>query len=405
MSLTIRLPFKASMDTFILIANPISGKGRAKTIAEQAYAALTKSGQTGMLALTAGPGDAERFAQDAVNAGIRKIIACGGDGTLHEVVNGIAQHSENTSVPVARGPIPREGSDVPLTENIPDTVAREAAVKSQDTVARGPVPREAQDTVARGPVPREAAVENQDTVARGPVPREAAVTLGVLPCGRGNDFAAAIGVPRKTEEAVQNLFTGKPTQVDLGKITPLPVDEPPRAQTGTEIPSPQKTRYFITIATCGYDAEVSRRGAERSTPFKGTAAYVCAALATLADYKCPIIKLEGDFGTLEGEHLLAATGITPRYGGGFRIVPNARYDDGLFDVCSIRSVSKITILRLLVTLFWGGHVSHPAVEMRQTRTLRIETEPVMLLYADGEPMCETPAMIEIVKHGLTVLAP
>ena len=405
MSLTIRLPFKASMDTFILIANPISGKGRAKTIAEQAYAALTKSGQTGMLALTAGPGDAERFAQDAVNAGIRKIIACGGDGTLHEVVNGIAQHSENTSVPVARGPVPREAQDTVARGPVP----REAAVKSQDTVARGPVPREAadkiRDTVARGPVPREAAVENQDTVARGPVPREAAVTLGVLPCGRGNDFAAAIGVPRKTEEAVQNLFTGKPTQVDLGKITPLPVDEPSRTQTGTEIPPHQKTRYFITIATCGYDAEVSRRGAERSTPFKGTAAYVCAALATLADYKCPIIKLEGDFGTLEGEHLLAATGITHRYGGGFRIVPNARYDDGLFDVCSIRSVSKLTILRLLVTLFWGGHVSHPAVEIRQTRTLRIETEPAMLLYADGEPMCETPAMIEIVTHGLTVLAP
>ena len=397
MSLTIRPLFKARMDTFILIANPISGKGRAKTIAEQAYAALTKSGQTGTLALTAGPGDAERFVQDAVNAGIRKIIACGGDGTLHEVVNGIAQHSENTPVPVARGPVPREGSDVPLTENIPDTVAR------------GPVPREAavksQNTVAREPVPREATVKIPDTVARGPVPREAAVTLGVLPCGRGNDFAAAIGVPRKTEEAVQNLFTGKPTPVDLGKITPLPVDKPSQAQTGTETPPPQKTRYFITIATCGYDAEVSRRGAKRSTPFKGTAAYVCAALATLADYKCPIIKLEGDFGTLEGEHLLAATGITPRYGGGFRIVPNARYDDGLFDVCSIRPVSKITILRLLVTLFWGGHVSHPAVEMRQTRTLRIETAPAMLLYADGEPMCETPAMIEIVKHGLTVIAP
>ena len=419
MALTIRLPFKARMDTFILIANPISGKGRAKTIAEQAYAALTESGQTGTLALTAGPGDAERFAQDAVNAGIRKIIACGGDGTLHEVVNGIAQHSENTPIPVAREPVPREGSDVPLTENIPDTVARgpvprEAAIKMRDTVARGPVPRESsdgtlteknRDTVARGPVPREATGKSQDTVARGPVPREAAVILGVLPCGRGNDFAAAIGVPRKPEEAIQNLFTGKPTQVDLGKITPLPVDEPSRAQTGTETPSPQKTRYFITIATCGYDAEVSRRGAERSTPFKGTAAYVCAALATLADYKCPIIKLEGDFGTVEGEHLLAATGITPRYGGGFRIVPNARYDDGLFDVCSIRPVSKITILRLLVTLFWGGHVSHPAVEMRQTRTLRIETEPAMLLYADGEPMCETPAMIEIVKHGLTVIAP
>ena len=324
------------MVDFILIANPISGKGRAKTIAEQAYAAITEAGQIGTLVLTSGTGDAERFAHDAVNAGIRKIIACGGDGTLHEVVNGIA-----------------EGSDT---------------------------------------------------------------ILSVLPCGRGNDFAAAIGVPRKPQAAIQCLLNGKPTQVDLGKIKQdvqdrqdvqdkRHLDNTARLQSAPTVIGATKTRYFITIATCGYDAEVSRRGAERSTPFKGTAAYVYAAIATLSDYQCPYIKLEGDFGTLEGNHLLAATGITPRYGGGFRIVPKARYDDGLFDVCSIRAVSKFTILRLLVTLFWGGHVSHPAVEIHPTRTLRIETEPTMLLYADGEPMCETPATLEIVKHGLTVLAP
>ena len=336
------------MVDFILIANPISGKGRAKTIAEQAYAAITEAGQIGTLVLTSGTGDAERFAHDAVNAGTRKVIACGGDGTLHEVVNGIA--------------------------------------------------------------------EGKGTI------------LGVLPCGRGNDFAAAIGVPRKPQAAIQCLLNGKPTQVDLGKITPLndactptsggkrmlgrgPVprdasDNTALLQSAPTVIGATKTRYFITIATCGYDAEVSRRGAERSglfKGFKGTAAYVSAAIATLSDYQCPYIKLEGDFGTLEGNHLLAATGITPRYGGGFRIVPKARYDDGLFDVCSIRAVSKFTILRLLVTLFWGGHVSHPAVAIHPTRALRIETEPTMLLYADGEPMCETPATLEMVKHGLSVI--
>ncbi len=346
------------MDNFIIIANPISGKGSAKSIAEQAYAALTSAGHSGTLALTAGTGDAKRFSQDAVNAGIRKIIACGGDGTLHEVVNGIVR-------------------------------------------LESPVPKTPQDTGAREPGPRE----------------DSAVILGVLPCGRGNDFAAALGVPRKPNAAIQNLLTGKPIHVDIGKIIPEQQSHKQAAPNGTVIGKSTplepdaaeqplgNPKYFITIATCGYDAEVSRRGAERSTPFKGTAAYVYAAIATLANYECPYIKLEGDFGTLEGEHLLAATGIMPRYGGGFRIVPNAHYDDGLFDVCSIRPVPKITILRILVTLFWGGHLSHPAVEIHQTRTLRIETEPSLLLYADGEPMCETPATIEIVKHGLTVLAP
>ena len=168
---------------------------------------------------------------------------------------------------------------------------------------------------------------------------------------------------------------------------------------------PTTDNYFITIATCGYDTEVSRRASKGTPLFAGTASYAYAAVETLFYYEPPFVRLEGDFGIYEGPLLLAATGITSRYGGGFQIVPNARIDDGLFDVCIIRPVSSLTVLRLLVTLFWGGHVSHPAVSMHQTRTLTVETDTPMLLYADGEPMCETPATIEIIEGGLTVIAP
>ena len=125
------------MNDFILIANPISGRGAAKNVAEQAHAALTESGKQGQLMFTSASGDAKRFAQEAVANGTRYVIACGGDGTLHEVVNGIA--------------------------TVPD------------------------------------------------------VTLGVLPCGRGNDFAAAIGVPLKPEAAIATLLFGAPIRVDLGR--------------------------------------------------------------------------------------------------------------------------------------------------------------------------------------------
>jgi diacylglycerol kinase (ATP) len=150
---------------------------------------------------------------------------------------------------------------------------------------------------------------------------------------------------------------------------------------------------------------VSRRAAKGTPLFAGTASYAYAAVETLFYYEPPSVRLEGEFGTYEGPLLLAATGITNRYGGGFQIVPNARIDDGLFDVCVIRPVSALTVLRLLVTLFWGGHVSHPAVSIHQTRTLTIETETPLLLYADGEPMCETPVTIEIIKGGLVVMSP
>ena len=287
---------------------------------------------------TSASGDAIRFAREAVSDGIRSVIACGGDGTLHEVVNGIAM--------------------------VPD------------------------------------------------------VTLGVLPCGRGNDFAAAVGVPLKPEAAIATLLSGNPIRVDLGRCyhsgqQSAVSENSCQLKGGAVEPEPSLTdnrqpttdNYFITIATCGYDTEVSRRAAKGTPLFAGTASYAYAAVETLFYYEPPFVRLEGDFGIHEGPLLLAATGITNRYGGGFQIVPNACIDDGLFDVCIIRPVSSLTVLRLMVTLFWGGHVSHPAVSMHQTRTLTIETDTPILLYADGEPMCETPATIEIIKEGLVVMSP
>ena len=338
------------MNNFVIIANPISGKGKAKDVAEQGYAALTESGQRGQLILTSASGDAKRFAHEAVSTGIRYVVACGGDGTLHEVVNGIA--------------------------TVPD------------------------------------------------------VTLGVLPCGRGNDFAAAVGIPLKPEAAIATLLSGTPIRIDLGRCyqnsdqlsvvsrqqkhgteegkdgkVGTPPSTLPSFDTNTDSRQPMADYYFTTIATCGYDTEVSRRAAKGTRLFAGTASYAYAAVETLFYYEPPVVRLEGDFGIHEGPLLLAATGITSRYGGGFQIVPNARIDDGLFDVCIVHPVSSLTVLRLLVTLFWGGHVSHPAVSMHQTQTLKIETDTPMLLYADGEPMCETPVTIEIIKHGLRVMAP
>ena len=289
---------------FILITNPISGKGAATATAEQAYQRLTTEGHTGRLAFTAQSGDANRIAREAIESGLHWIIACGGDGTIHEVVNAIA--------------------------------------------------------------------ENPDAV------------LGVLPCGKGNDFAGALQIPTKPVEAIEVLLKGTTRRVDLGKIG---------------------DRYFDTIATCGYDAEVSRRVTEEGAPFSGTASYVYTAITTLFGYRSPAVRLQGDFGSYEGEILLTATGITSSYGGGMKIVPGAIIDDGLFDVCIIEPVPRRTVLRLLFTLFWGGHAGHRAVQMHRTKSLTIETDPPILLYADGERICYTPATIEIVERSLTVIAP
>ena len=289
-------------EDFLLIANPVSGKGKSKVIAEKVYQHLTADGRKGELTLTTQRGDAQRLAQEAIKNGCRCVIACGGDGTIHEIVNAIAARPE--------------------------------------------------------------------------------IVLGLVPCGRGNDFASALGIPKNPDHAIRVLLDGRPLQVDVGKVGDV---------------------YFDTIITCGYDAEVSRRASATKLPFSGTAAYVYTALTTLFSYNTPKVRLEGDFGVYEGEILLAATGITPRYGGGFKIVPQAILNDGLLDVCIIKSVSRLTVLRMLIKLFWGGHTSHPAVNIQRTKALTIQTDPPTLLYADGEQVGYTPAKVEIVEHGLTVL--
>lgn len=287
---------------FTLIANPVAGKGKASIIAEKAYRQLTGQGIKGVIELTTQPGDANRIALEAIQNGGRWIIACGGDGTIHEVVNAIAEK--------------------------PD------------------------------------------------------ILLGMLPCGKGNDLAGALRIPKSLAPAVNVLLHGVPRQIDLGKIA---------------------GRYFDTIVTCGYDSEVNRRVAVEGAPFSGTMSYVYTAITTLFGYKSPSARVEGDFGVYDGDILLTATGITSHYGGGLNILPDAVLDDGLLDVCIIKPVPRRTVLCMMISLFWGGHTSHRAVSLHRTKSLTIQADPPILLFADGEQVCYTPATIEVAERGLTVL--
>ena len=59
-------------------------------------------------------------------------------------------------------------------------------------------------------------------------------------------------------------------------------------------------------------------------------------------------------------------------------------------------------MQLLSRAYAGTHVGHPAVQVAQTETLRIEADDPMWVFADGEPVCETPATVAIVPNGLKV---
>jgi diacylglycerol kinase (ATP) len=206
--------------------------------------------------------------------------------------------------------------------------------------------------------------------------------LSVLPLGRGNDFAAELGI-RSEEDAVRALLYGTRREIDLGRTA---------------------SGVFLGIAGTGFDARAARRAQE--TPLlAGSALYTYAVLRTLLDFEPLPARVVHDAGTFEGRITFAAVGNTSRYGGGMFITPKARLDDGLLDLCLVSEISRTTLLRMFPRVFSGSHLSHPRVSYFQSRFVEITTDPPAEVFADGELLQKTPVRIEVLPRELEVLTP
>ncbi|MGH9491921.1 MAG: diacylglycerol/lipid kinase family protein [Terriglobales bacterium] len=95
----------------------------------------------------------------------------------------------------------------------------------------------------------------------------------------------------------------------------------------------------------------------------------------------------------------------PTYGGGMRIAPSARLDDGKLDVCFLRRTGRLSLLRIFPQVFSGKHVTRPEVAYFQATGLRIETESPLDVYADGEYVCRTPVEVTVLPGALRVIVP
>lgn len=210
--------------------------------------------------------------------------------------------------------------------------------------------------------------------------------LTIIPAGRGNDLARALGLHIPVERLAAQIIgdlkgASDPPRIDLGRMS---------------------DRFFCTVATFGVDAAVSRAVEERAAAGPTGATYVTATIRELFRYMPREARLSGDFGTRELPLLLCATANTPNYGGVFCIAPSARIDDALFHVCAIRGMSAFRALMLMPRVICGSHVSDPRVEVMPTRELTLEAEEACPIYADGEFLGMTPARLSVAPGALRV---
>ena len=171
-----------------------------------------------------------------------------------------------------------------------------------------------------------------------------------------------------------------------------------------------RTIYFSCIAGTGLDAVVNRRALKQSPWTRGHGGYVLALLQTLGSFRPPHITVsverDGQWNTVIDERgFLLAAGNGPQYGHGMRITHRARMDDGLLDLCFVREMPKLRLLRLFPIVYRGAHIGMKEVEYLQAASLRIAADPVMEVFADGEYICTTPVEFGVRPEALRVILP
>ena len=234
-----------------------------------------------------------------------------------------------------------------------------------------------------------------------------ALPVLVVPAGSGNDFARALGLRSARDSLIAwKKFVASSENVqtiDLGTIEPL------EASGSNSLPA---TRYFACIAGVGLDTEVARRANGLPRWLRGHGGYAMSlapSVFTFAPFRMKISTVDSTSASAvtrsDQPTILAAFANTPHYGGGMKIAPQAKMDDGLLEICIVGSMDPFKLFCLFPTVYAGKHLGIRGVEYFQSGRARIGTEHPLEVYADGEFVCRTPVEIGIQPAALRVIAP
>ncbi len=291
----------------VFIVNPAAGKGKALQMAEQIKKRFEGFSQPYEIKITQYPGHATILAEEALKADQPvRIYSVGGDGTLNEIVNGMA------------------GSQA---------------------------------------------------------------ELGVIPCGSGNDTVRSLYKIVDPIKLIDVLPVSSTALIDLGRFN---------------------GKYFINIASIGFDAEVvlKSRIFRRSPLISGSMAYILGVLTAVLRMKKYRLRISVDQSeTIEKDTLLSIFANGSFYGGGMLPAPMAKMDDGLLDFCFVDKVTRLKLLRFFPAFIKGKHVGMKEVHISRGIRTVVESDIPFPYNIDGEVFTGTSAVVELIPDYLNVLVP
>lgn len=215
-----------------------------------------------------------------------------------------------------------------------------------------------------------------------PIVKEHGLPFTVIPAGTGNDFAREIGSKRRSLKENLNRILDQPIQIDSFTVK-----------------SPSGVRHGAQVLSLGFDALVNER-ANAIKSVRGKAKYVVAMVRELPVFKPMHFSITVDGVSYEREAMLIAIANGPSYGGGMLICPGADHADGILDLLILNRVSTIELLKVFPKVYFGKHITHPAIEVIQGKHIVVDAQAKA--FADGEFVGDLPVEIQVEPGSLRV---
>jgi YegS/Rv2252/BmrU family lipid kinase len=315
------------MPSTVVVVNPKSQNGALGRRWPDLSRVLQREMGAFEAVMTQGPGDATRLAREALAAGTDVVVAVGGDGTIHEVVNGFFDADERPLRPGA--------------------------------------------------------------------------ALGIIPFGTGGDFRKTVKLPKELADAGKLIARGHRQTIDVGSLT----------YRAGGAHGAEARRLFINIASFGIGGLVDQIVNTSSKALGGRMAFLMGTARAALRYKNQRVRLvfDGDeeqFVEVTINNVAVANG--QYFGGGMHIAPEARLDDGLFDVVTLGDLTPLDFLKDGHRVYRGAHLTMNKVSLRRAR--RVDARPVdpdedVLLDVDGEAPGALPARFTVLPRALDLLVP
>ena len=210
-------------------------------------------------------------------------------------------------------------------------------------------------------------------------------SLAIIPTGSGNDFVRSLPYDLPIHDLLFCTANGEAEPVDLAVVN---------------------GRYFINIASVGFDAEVVYQAQKmKNALMPSHLCYFAGIVRTLCRYNNLRLKVSLDGQVREAKFLLMAIANGKYYGGGILPTPDARIDDGLLDVCLITEKNFLQIVTTLPKYIKGRHREIPGVDFYKVREVKVYSEREFPLNIDGEIVMAREAAFRIIPQGIKLVIP